>query len=365
MAGHFLALLTVFAVSEVLRRRRAIFPWLWLLTAPVYAIISCTWFFFLIVILAGPTLVFAWVIGRRPSDIRAVLLGTLTVLALLSPTLYYFLHGAISQQIILFTYWHSDIGVILIQLWPIYLPWLALCLVWKRLSVAGRWLHLSLIPIFVFAECIFFTDRGTTLEKLMGGSYGIGLVALCPVLFVQRGWGFRALSGVMVTAAVLSLWTWTSTICVSNPNDSFLHLEGDYFLRWEPPKYEMEEILRRYHGQTILIGKNTEAWFESPCLPAFTNNRSFVGWTNAEESCGHAVPAHLRANLTNAFYAGTLADPLAFLQDNEIAAVLVWPNDKMSSEWLNKITRQLAPAYTYIDCKIKGGDNAGVFVQKN
>ena len=233
------------------------------------------------------------------------------------------------------------------------------------MSHAARWLHFLLIPIFLSVELFFFSDRGTTLEKTWSGTFGIGIAMLYPVLFVQQGWLFRGLSAVLVLTGFLSLGAWADGVYQSvDVGGSFLHLEGDHFIQANPQMRRMEEVLGRLRGQTVLTGKSTRAFFESPCLPAFTENRCFLGWTNAEETCGHPDEAHEREKETNAFYDGTLPAPLTFLEANDITAVLVWPDDKISNDWLDKMKAQLDPEYTYFDCRGDGTDNAGLFLKR-
>jgi hypothetical protein len=59
-----------------------------------------------------------------------------------------------------------------------------------------------------------------------------------------------------------------------------------------------------------------------------------------------------------------MANPLHFLKINQIAAVLVCPVDKMSDEWLARTKAQLAPEFSYVDCKGNDPDNAGVFLRR-
>ena len=366
MAGHFLALLAVFAATEALRRRRAIFPWIYLLVAPTLTLLSCTWFFFIVALLSGPTLLLAWAMGRRPTQWRFVFAGAAGATALLWPTLSSLTRGAVPLPF----YWTNDLDrdlwTVVIQWWPIYVPWIALCFAWKQMSLAARWLHFLLVPILICVEAFYFSDRGTTLEKTWSGAFGIGMAILYPVLFIQKGWLYRGLSAVLILTGFLSLGAWTGgTFDGADWHGTFLHLEGDHFIQANPPLLRMEEVLGRVRGQTVLTGKSTKAWFESPCLPAFTENRCFLGWTNAEESCGHADEAHEREKETNAFYDGTAPEPLTFLEANDISAVLVWPGDKMSNEWLDKMKAQLDPEYTYFDCRGDGTDNAGMFLKRS
>ena len=143
-----------------------------------------------------------------------------------------------------------------------------------------------------------------------------------------------------------------------------MHLEGNSYIRREPQLQRMSEVLSRLRGQTVLAGKAQYGFFESTCLPAFTENRCYLGWTNAEETAGHPDEAQMRQQLNNAFYDGTMTDPVNFLEANGISAVLVWPDDNLSDELVNKLKSELASGYAYVDCKMDGTANAGVFLKK-
>jgi hypothetical protein len=59
-----------------------------------------------------------------------------------------------------------------------------------------------------------------------------------------------------------------------------------------------------------------------------------------------------------------MTDPLPFLRANHIAAVLIWPGDQISDALLGRYKTQLGSDYFYIDCKMDGPNNAGVFVRQ-
>jgi hypothetical protein len=86
-----------------------------------------------------------------------------------------------------------------------------------------------------------------------------------------------------------------------------------------------------------------------------------------EDQCGHGGEAQFRDKQVNEFFAGNSPDALGFLRSNNITAVMVFPEDNIPDDVLQKITGQLAPDYFYIDCKGTDPgmpDNAGVFVRK-
>ncbi len=54
---------------------------------------------------------------------------------------------------------------------------------------------------------------------------------------------------------------------------------------------------------------------------------------------------------------------MGFLQLNNIASLLIWPDDHIPNDQLDALKKTLTPTYTYIDCKGEGADTAGVFLR--
>jgi hypothetical protein len=125
----------------------------------------------------------------------------------------------------------------------------------------------------------------------------------------------------------------------------------------------MEQVLYGLRGQTVLAGRARHAWFKSPTVVAFTENRCYLGWTNAEEAAGCGVEANEREREINAFYDGKTLHPLEFLAQANVSAVLVWPEDKMSDAWLNEMKTELSPEFHYVECRIGDPTNAGIFLR--
>ena len=365
MGGDFVALLTVYSVAEVLRRRRAFFPWIFLMVAPVLVFISCSWLVFIVLLLAIPSLIYAWKLNRRPPQWSPVFLGASFWLLLLAPTLTSLLWAAGGNPFYFSTTCLQDFVTAAIQWWPVYLPWLFLLFRWGKLSPAAYWLHLWLVPIAFSTEIFCFNDRGTYLEKVLGAAYGVGITVVAPVLFAQPGRFFRGLSIVVILAGIISFVAWTAPIFTSSWPPAMFYLEGDHFLQDDPVESKMEQTLKCIHGQTVLTGNAQYAWYEPPVLAAFTENRCYLGWTNAEESAGNPDEAHFRQKQINDFFDDRLPHPLHFLQDADISAVIIWPDDKISDARLNAMKSQLRPAFSYLDCRTPDTANAGIFVKNS
>jgi hypothetical protein len=123
------------------------------------------------------------------------------------------------------------------------------------------------------------------------------------------------------------------------------------------------EVLKPLHGATILPGKSHWAYNLAPGLVTFSENRCFVAYFHQEAQAGHWGEAEYRSSLNNMFYRGEMPDPLPFLQANHIAAVLIWPEDQISDDQLQKFQAQLGSEFFYVNCKGDGPRNAGVFMR--
>jgi hypothetical protein len=364
MGGHLVAAWAVFAAAEVIRRKRSRVPWVYLIVAPFLAFLTCSWFILMVTVLSA-TMAFAWTIGRRPVNWNHVALGGTLGVTLLWPALNDLSHGAASEPF----HWSADIlrdrWTFIIQWWPIYLPWLLLCLLWRRMNPAQRWMHFLFIPVLLATELFYFTERGTMLEKTWSGTFGIGMAMLYPSLFALRAWSSRVLSAVILLVGFASLGAYSlGAYDYTKGTDSLLHIEGDNFIKWNPAMKRMEEVLGQLRGQIVITGLAHHAFFESTALPAFTENRCYLGWTNAEETCGHPDEANFREHQINDFFAGKMTDPVSFLAVNHIAAVMVWPDDHITDASLSAMKTALAKDFTYVDCRNGVTDNAGIFLRK-
>ncbi len=277
MGGHLVAAWAVFAAAEVMRRKRSRIPWIYLCVAPFLAFLTCSWFIFMVALLAG-TMAFAWFIGRRaPVNGQQVAISGVVGVTLLWPALNDLSHGAAPAPF----YWSMDLlrdrWTFVIQWWPIYVPWLLLCFAWPRMNAAQRWLHFLFIPILLVTELFFFDDRGTMLEKTWSGTFGIGMAMLYPTLLMQRAWGCRVLSALILLTGFASLGAWTMGAWeFTQGSGAFLYLEGDHFIEVVPQFKRMKEVLSRIRGQTVITGPGaprvlpvdrTAGLYRKPLLP--------------------------------------------------------------------------------------------------
>ena len=368
LSGFLLLFLAGFSALEILGERRCNWPWICLLLIPSLSMLAAAWYLPLCVLLCGGTLVLALVLRRWPDDLRRVLAGTTIGLILLCPAIATIANWP-THQMIGRTPVHerTPFWVFVIQWWPIYVPWVALCFFWRRLETGLRWLHVAIAALFVFVELVTFGDwRWDTVEKMWGGLFGLGTVVLLPPLLVSRRFAARVIVLVLGLATIVSFAVrldesrqWVDW------SDGFLHLEGSDYLRQDPQNGLLLHELEGLHGRTILAG--ISRWNYSPPvgLAVLTSNRCYVAWFSTEDICGHGDEARRRTALNNQFYAGQMEQPLPFLRGNGIAAVLIAPEDKISDDVLARLRAALAPDYRYVDCKGDGPANAGIFLARS
>jgi hypothetical protein len=260
---------------------------------------------------------------------------------------------------------HTPVWMFLVQWWPVFLPWLSLLFIWDRLDLRSRWIHAALPLLFIFVELFTFGDRKLTTEKMWAGIYGAGLITLVPLVFAQRNLGFRLLSGCLVINALICLGQtlkYYYPYPVIEPHS--FRLQGDAWVRDDPQKKRLVQVLRRLHGAVILPGKSYWDYSQAAAIVAFSENQCYVAYTYNEFHYGRGAEGDYRSQLNNNFYDGKNPDPLAFLRGNDINAVLIWPEDAVPDALLQQFKVQLDSEFFYIDCKMDGPNNAGVFFRK-
>jgi hypothetical protein len=366
LGGHFMTLASLLAANEAFKTERSNFPWICLLVFPLVTIITATWFMIVIIVLCGGCLAVALLVGKRPQNWMFVLVGTVLASALLWPSVDTLIAGSYPVEF----HWtpkeeYTAPWEFVIQWWPIILPWLALFFIWGRLGALARWIHLALPLLLIFFELATFGDRGLTIEKNWGAIYGAGLVTFLPLVFVQKNAGFRLLTFlyVLIVLLFLPVWAMVSTDWVNWDSIAF-HLKGDTVFQNDPQKKRLLQVLHRLHGVTVLNGKSEWSYNQSPSLVGFSENMCYIAWFAQEYQCGHGGEAEFRDQQSNAFFAGTLPEPLAFLHTNNIAAVMIYPDDAIPDNIVQQFKNQLGTEYFYIDCKGEGPNNAGVFLRQ-
>ena len=364
--GHLLALCAVWVLVDLPQRERQSWPWIGAVLVPFLAIVTSTWALPITGLLCAAGLAIAWSVGSRPAHGLFVAGAIAAALVALWPTLMP-LFTAPNSPPVMWTRpeWRTPLYEFLIQWWPVILLWLALLPGWFKLPPAVRAAH-AIVPLMLLGiEFITIEDgRYNTIEKMWGYTFGVGFVALFPAVAARRGIGNRLVTGLIVVSSVIALAGWMrGTIQSIDPKDVW-HLEANGRLRLDPQRARLLQALSPLHRATLLTGKVIWDYNESPALAVFSENRTYISWTWSEFHYGHGGESDFRADQVNDFYAGKMADPLAFLDGHDIAAVVIWPDDDIPDDLLAKFRQQLGAQYVYIDCRGDGAHNAGVFMRQ-
>jgi hypothetical protein len=364
LGGHFMTLASVLAANEAFKAERNNWPWVCLLLFPLVTIITATWFLVVVVVLCAGCLAVAWFSGKRPESLRFVLGASGLGFVLLWPSVNSLLAGSYPVDF----HWtprgeYTAPLEFIFQWWPVILPWFALIFIWRRLSPLARWLHAAVPLLLIFIEVATFSDRGLTVEKMWGAVYGASLVTFLPLVFVQRGVAFRLVTVLYLLLAAMFIPAWTYICYEQAWSGNVMHLRGDVDIISDPQKKRLLQVLERFHNVTVLNGKSAEAYNQSPSVVGFSENKCYIAWFFQEYQCGHSGEAEFRDKQSNDFFAGKMDNPLSFLRSNDISAVMIYPDDKIPDDIVQKYRDLLSTDYFYIDCKGDGESNAGVFVR--
>jgi hypothetical protein len=366
LGGHFMTLATLLAANEAFKLERSNWPWICLLIFPMITILMATWFMMVVTVLCVGCLAVVLISGQRPQDWRFVLLGAALGIVLLWPSVNSLVSGSYPVDFH-WTPWteYTAPWEFVIQWWPIIVPWIFLCFIWNRLSLMARWIHAAVPLLLIFIEVATFADRGLTVEKMWGAVYSTGLVTFLPLVFIQRNVAFRLVTVVFLFISTVMFLGWAkiSTTEINWQTIAF-HLKGDTVFENDPQKKRLLQVLKRLHGVTVLNGKSAWSYNQSPSLVGFTENKCYIAWFAQEVQCGHGGEAEYRDKMSNDFFDGKMPNPLAFLRNNDIAAVMIWPDDAIPDGILQQFHDQLSADYYYIDCKGDGPNNAGLFIRQ-
>ena len=372
MAGHFLTLLSVFIIAELASLQKMVWPWVMAVLMPFLAVVASTWAYPITGLLCGGGVVIALFGGRRPDAVGLTLLMLFAGFLFLWPSLYDVTSSPELPDIM----WtkseeRAPLILFLIQWWPIIALWIYGWCFFRELSPAVRWV-LFVIPIMLIGvELITIEGRYNTVEKMWGYTFGTGLIALFPIIAARTGVACRMLTTVLLVSAFISMsgwlrnaWSWLPW--GRWPAHAEFCLEGTHYITIDDQKRRMLEVLTRMKHETFLTGKCVAFnYYESPALAVFTENRSYATWTYFESVANYRDEAQYREKKNNDFYSGDMTNRLQFLQTNNVAGVMIWPDDDISNDGLDALTKELDSSYDYIDCKGNGDKNAGVFLLRS
>jgi hypothetical protein len=352
--GLFLVLLLVWAITEVLRRRPSNWPWICLIAVPLMTIVTSTWAMPFEAVLLICTAFWVWYYQLAPQNLRSTAIGVGLSVALLLPIVTEYLttssfpdHGWTDKDCI------TQLAEYLVLWWPVYLPGVVLLFAWRRLDPAVKTILISLPIAMLGVEFYTVGNRFDWVGKVWCYIYGSGWVILIPALLRRRAIPFRAVALVVAASSLLSLWAWSTYVwrTANWGSNDILQLEGMGPFRWDPYLSTLVQDLSRLQGKTILTGKPDGGI--SPPLAAFSNNRIYIAWWGFMDVLVTGTPApditKQRAMEVDDFYDGKCPNPLLFLRTHDISAVVIYPDDKIGTDVINRLQAQLAPYYDYTD----------------
>jgi hypothetical protein len=362
-AGHLLSVLSVLIVAELAYERKTIWPWVLAVITPLLAATASAWALPITVLLCWIILPIAWLCGRRPASVGATLWTLFIAVTLLWPAFYNVTSSPEFPEI----KWidpHDRVPAreFLVQWWPILLLWICGCVCFRNLSFGLRWILLILPIMLIGIEMVTIESRYNTIEKMWGYTWAVGLIGLFPFVASRAGVAFRLATCLLLLSAFVSLTFFVRDAAGGSWDGAAFHLDGGQYIRAEDQKKRMLQVVGQTKHATYLSGKCVFCYNEAPALAVFTNNKSYIAWFWFESLTNYMSEANYREKLNNDFYSGAMTDRLQFLHDNQIAGVLIWPDDDLSDDFLAGLRKELEPTYEYIDCKGSGEKNAGVFL---
>jgi hypothetical protein len=366
LGATYLTMAILLAAYEAFRAGRFIWPWICLLTLPMVVIITSAWYFIIAALLGAGGLVVAGLAGRRPQSLKIVGIASAVGLVFVWPSFDSMAGNPFTQS---FVWTPPDeripLWMFLVQFWPVFIPWLFLFFIWDKLNWVSRWSHAFIALFFIGMEFVSLTERGFTSQKMWGDLYGLALITFLPLVFAQRNPFFRGLTILLTTTFIYCLGTWMG-VCYYEPMDTseFAALRGDAGILQDAQRKRILQVLSGLHAATILPGKCSWSYNLAPLIVTLSENRCFVAYTFQEEQYGHGGEINYRCKINNDFYSGAMTSPLPFLRSNNIAAVMIWPEDAIPDSILQQIQTEIGSEYFYIDCKMNEPNNAGVFMRQ-
>ncbi len=216
--------------------------------------------------------------------------------------------------------------------------------------------------MLIAIEFVTIDTRYNTIEKMWGYTWAVGLIGLFPVVASRGGALFWAVKILLLFNAFVSLGYFAHDVTTPSWDDSAFQLDGSQYIRHDDQKKQILQIETQTKHLTYLSGKCEFCYNEAPAVAVFTNNKSYSAWHWFESLTNYQSEAERRSKLDNDFYSGAMTDRLHFLQANNIAGVIIWPDDNLSDDFLANLRKEIEPTYEYIDCKGSGDKNAGVFL---
>jgi hypothetical protein len=366
MAGRFLVLFSVYCLVEMVRRRQTNLPWAGSLGACLLMLVSSSWGAPLLVAIfvGGMT----WCLWRRtaPRDWRVVVMLLGGLLLALAPVLSSVLLAPSTPG-------ENASGPapffeFVVQWWPLYLPW-GVLLFCRRLTPSVRILQIGLPLAFLAIEFSGVANHLDMTGRLWGYMFIAGCAVFIPAMAAARAYSARGLLLVFLVAGGLSFCFRVDFEHRTLADDRW-RLDGRGDLRADSVKGRLYNFVSTLDHKILITGESHWANDEHPMLANLTHNSDYAACgydsTLASERASFGEVTQ-REGLDNALYAGKYPSPLNYLNEHDIAAVVIWPDDHIPNEVLARLKDQLAPTYFYQDCRdtncASDAPNAGVFMR--
>jgi hypothetical protein len=366
--GQFLVLLAMLSIAEMVRGRRSNWPWICGVACVPMMLLASTWGFPFMAVLVFTALVYCWRAGRVPRNWRAVLIGVGAVVALLTPMMLYYLTSSTPPHGIPMGDERTQVAEFILQWWPIYLPWLALLFTWRKIHPAVGIIMIVFPIAFLGVENYSFGARFDMTGKNWGFIFCAAWAVFIPAIAVRRFWTFRLLLALITINCVLSLCFWTGYYKRTVDWNDVGELEGKGDLRSDPARARILNALLPLKDQIITTGLSQWSWCESARIANFSGNRDYITWSF---NCDHDMVRNgigegwRREKVLDEFYQAKNPNPVLYLRQRNIAAVVIWPDDNIADDVLTKLQQQLAPSYQYEDLREAGdhdSPNCGIFL---
>ena len=350
--GQLIICFALLALIEIVRKKRTNWPWICLLISPFLMLTTCTWGVPIIGCLIALGLIVCLRIKVAPASLGVVLTVSAGLSVLLEPMMNYFLEAVPSGNFGWATGLHTQVSEFIVQWWPVYLPWLLLLFIQHRVHPVTR-IVLIISPLaFAAVESLNLGERFDTTSKFWGLIYVAAWIVFLPEVARQRTWPFRVAFILIVVNCVLSFGLWVTYYNHVVPREQMAHLDGRGQLGQDLRKRRLLEVVSRLDNQVIISGRSAWAYSESSLLPIFSHNRSYEAWTNFSDTIlyTNGISEGIRREFeVNKIYDGKIADPLSFLREHNIAALVIYPDDNVNPEVVGHLKQVLAPYYTYED----------------
>jgi len=371
MGGHFLTLLSVMCLVEMVRRRRTNVPWIGMVGVIPLMLICSTWGVPMVLLFCVAGATWCHWHGIAPRNWRAVVMAVAVMVICLMPFLLDFLRvhtptGFLDQDA------NTQFYEFLFQWWPFYIPWLALLFWWRKLNPAAQIVHVITPLMLIGMEFFNVGARIDMTGKTWGDIFGAAWAVFIPTMLGTRSYVLRGIAGLFVIACMISTCFWVDYIHRSMHPDDFWQLSGQGDMRTDPAKGRIFNFVSSVNHKIIIVGKSTWGFAENPLLANLTRNKAYIAWCFHCSSVFHPDSfdeASTRDQDVNAIYAGTKDDSRQFLHDHHIEMLVIWPEDHIPDDILAKLKRELVPQYLYQDCRgmkpASDAPNAGVFVARH